>query len=42
MRIEVGYGLEGALPDTTSKRILDEEIRPRFRRAISLEASAPA
>src|SRR5262245_26542154 len=31
MRIEVGYGLEGALPDVTAKRILEDEIAPRFR-----------
>ena len=31
MRIEVGYGLEGVLPDVTAKRILDDEVRPRFR-----------
>src|SRR5262245_18077229 len=31
MRIEVGYGLEGVLPDVTAKRILDEEIASRFR-----------
>ncbi len=31
LRIEVGYGLEGALPDATAKRIIDEEIVPRFR-----------
>ncbi len=31
VRIEVGYGLEGALPDATAKRIIDEEIVPRFR-----------
>lgn len=30
-RIEVGYGLEGALPDVVCKRILDEELTPRFR-----------
>jgi uncharacterized protein len=30
-RIEVGYGLEGALPDVTAKRILDDEMAPRFR-----------
>jgi uncharacterized protein len=30
-RIEVGYGLEGALPDATCKRILEDEIAPRFR-----------
>jgi uncharacterized protein len=31
MRIEVGYGLEGALTDALSSRILDEVMRPRFR-----------
>ena len=31
MRIEVGYGLEGVLPDVTAQRILDNEVRPRFR-----------
>jgi uncharacterized protein len=31
VRIEVGYGLEGALPDATSKRIIDETIVPQFR-----------
>ena len=31
MNIEVGYGLEGALPDITAKHILDNEIRPRLR-----------
>ncbi|HUR42411.1 MAG TPA: YgcG family protein [Verrucomicrobiae bacterium] len=31
LRIEVGYGLEGALPDATAKRIVDEVIVPRFR-----------
>ena len=42
LRIEVGYGLEGALTDVTAKRIIDEEIVPRFRRAISPAASRPA
>ncbi len=32
LRIEVGYGLEGALTDLTSKRIIDETIVPRLRR----------
>lgn len=31
MRIEVGYGLEGAIPDIASKRIIDEFITPAFR-----------
>src|SRR3954467_11945743 len=31
LRIEVGYGLEGALNDVTSRRIIDEIITPRFR-----------
>lgn len=31
LRIEVGYGLEGALNDATSHRIIDEIIAPRFR-----------
>ena len=31
LRIEVGYGLEGALNDATCKRIIDELIIPRFR-----------
>jgi uncharacterized protein len=31
LRIEVGYGLEGALNDATSKRIIDEIITPKFR-----------
>jgi uncharacterized protein len=31
MRIEVGYGLEGAIPDAIAKRIIDEQMAPRFR-----------
>jgi uncharacterized protein len=31
LRIEVGYGLEGALNDATSKRIISESITPRFK-----------
>ncbi len=33
LRIEVGYGLEGALNDATSKRIISEIITPRFQQA---------
>jgi uncharacterized protein len=32
LRIEVGYGLEGALPDATANRIIDQDIAPQFRR----------
>ena len=32
MRIEVGYGLEGALPDALSNSILRNEVRPYFKR----------
>jgi uncharacterized protein len=32
MRIEVGYGLEGALNDATCKRIISEIITPEFQR----------
>ena len=31
MRIEVGYGLEGALTDYTAKRIISEVISPNFK-----------
>ncbi len=31
LRIEVGYGLEGAIPDIAAKRIIEETITPRFR-----------
>ncbi len=31
LRIEVGYGLEGALNDATTKRIIDEVITPKFK-----------
>lgn len=31
VRIEVGYGLEGAIPDATANRVIDEFILPRFR-----------
>ncbi|ACB73303.1 TPM domain-containing protein [Opitutus terrae] len=29
--IQVGYGLEGALPDALCKRIIEDEITPQFR-----------
>jgi uncharacterized protein len=32
LRIEVGYGLEGDLPDATANTIIDSEIIPHFKR----------
>jgi uncharacterized protein len=31
LRIEVGYGLEGAIPDAVAKRVIDEVITPYFK-----------
>jgi uncharacterized protein len=31
IRIEVGYGLEGAIPDVTAKSIIDNDLTPNFR-----------
>lgn len=31
IRIEVGYGLEGAIPDVTAQSIIDNDIAPNFR-----------
>src|ERR1700712_5204548 len=31
VRIETGYGLEGALPDVTCKAIIDNDIVPQFK-----------
>lgn len=31
IRIEVGYGLEGAIPDITAKNIIDNDFAPNFR-----------
>lgn len=31
IRIEVGYGLEGAIPDLTAKTIIDVDLTPNFR-----------
>jgi uncharacterized protein len=45
MRIEVGYGLEGALPDAAAHRITDGVIKPFFKKgdyAGGVEAGAEA
>ena len=45
MRMEVGYGLEGAVPDITAKRIIADVMAPRFqagRYAEGLEAALDA
>ena len=45
MRIEVGYGLEGALPDAAAHRITDGVIKPHFKKrdyASGVEAGANA
>ena len=31
IRLEIGYGLEGVLPDAAAKRIIEDDITPRFR-----------
>jgi uncharacterized protein len=31
IRIEVGYGLEGAIPDITAINIIDNDLKPAFR-----------
>ena len=33
LRIEVGFGLEGALPDAIAKRIIAEDISPHFKQS---------
>jgi uncharacterized protein len=45
VRLEVGYGLEGAIPDIEAARIIREAIAPRFREGrydAGLEAAARA
>ncbi|MGE0310207.1 MAG: YgcG family protein [Lautropia sp.] len=37
IRLEVGYGLEGALPDAIARRIIAESIAPPFRRGAYAE-----
>ena len=31
VRLEVGYGLEGAMPDALASRIVEEQVLPRFK-----------
>lgn len=31
LRVEVGYGLEGAIPDAIAKRVISETITPKFK-----------
>lgn len=31
IRIETGYGLEGAVPDVTAKAIIEDDLRPNFK-----------
>lgn len=31
LRVEVGYGLEGAIPDAVARRVIDEVITPYFK-----------
>ena len=32
MRIEVGHGLEGAIPDIIANRIIDKRMQPEFKK----------
>lgn len=44
-RLEVGYGLEGAIPDLRARQIIDEKMAPAFRQGhygIGLEAGIDA
>lgn len=42
VRIEVGYGLEGAIPDALAKRVIAQTIVPRFREGRFFEGLAGA
>jgi uncharacterized protein len=37
IRIEVGYGLEGAIPDITALNIIDNDIKPAFKQGAYYE-----
>jgi uncharacterized protein len=34
VRIEVGYGLEGAIPDVNAKRIIEDVVAPNFKKEL--------
>ena len=40
IRIEVGYGLEGAIPDVTALSIIDNDIKPAFKAGAYYEGLA--
>lgn len=41
-RLQVGYGLEGALPDATARRILGEQVRPALDQGGAAAAATAA
>jgi uncharacterized protein len=41
LRIETGYGLEGALPDALARRILDDQVVPHLRQGTGPAGSRP-
>lgn len=42
MRIEVGQGLEGAIPDVIAGRVIDQIMKPRFRNGAFYEGTTEA
>ena len=42
VRIEVGYGLEGAIPDAKAKRIIDDVVAPSFKKELYLQGLSEA
>ena len=41
IRLEVGYGLEGRIPDITARSLIDNEMAPSFRGASSAGQKRP-
>ncbi len=39
LRLEVGYGLEGVIPDAVAKRVIAETITPRILRMVTMRAA---